>query len=155
MEKNGEEIQIQKLLMSVSHAYFVSTFHQVKALGIHPGQLPILKLLMHERGLSQKEIAKRLCLSPPSVTMSIQRMEKAGMVSRSQDEKDQRVSRIDLTEKGKKYTDEIEKIFEKNEKKLRQGFSEAEICLFDRFCRQLKENIGQLERRPEKDDKTS
>lgn len=144
-----DNAQIQKMLMTVSHEYFVSLYHQMDEIGIHPGQVPLLVLLSREKELSQKEITVRLGLSAPTVTTSIRRMEKGNLVDRRQDEKDQRVSRIFLTEKGRKCTAQIQKIFDANEKKLIQGFSEAELCLFQRFCRQLKENIKTLERSQE------
>ncbi len=146
MDERRDDPQIQKLFMTVSHAYFVSLFHQLNEIGIHPGQVPLLMLLQRDRELSQKEIAYRLCLSAPTVTMSIRRLEKSDMVGKCQDKKDQRVSRIYLTEKGRECTEQIKKIFDANEKKLVRGFSEAELCLFQRFCRQLRENIKTLER---------
>ena len=144
--RQEEKIEIQELLMGVSHAYFVKIYHQLKQIGIHPGQLPIIKLLDFHDGLSQKEIAGKLFLSAPTVTMSIRRMEKANMVSRRQDEKDQRISRIYLTEEGRASAAKIAALQEENEKMLRRGFSEAEIYLFMRFCEQIKENIKELER---------
>ena len=144
--RQEEKIAIQELLMGVSHAYFVKIYHQLKQIGIHPGQLPIIKLLDFHDGLSQKEIAGKLFLSAPTVTMSIRRMEKANMVSRRQDEKDQRISRIYLTEEGRASAAKIAALQEENEKMLRRGFSEAEIYLFKRFCEQIKENIKELER---------
>ena len=71
--RQEEKIEIQELLMGVSHAYFVKIYHQLKQIGIHPGQLPIIKLLDFHDGLSQKEIAGKLFLSAPTVTMSIRR----------------------------------------------------------------------------------
>ena len=114
--RQEEKIEIQELLMGVSHAYFVKIYHQLKQIGIHPGQLPIIKLLDFHDGLSQKEIAGKLFLSAPTVTMSIRRMEKANMVSRRQDEKDQRISRIYLTEEGRASAAKIAALQEENEK---------------------------------------
>ena len=42
----------------------------------------MLMLLQRDRELSQKEIASRLCLSAPTVTMSIRRLEKSDMVGK-------------------------------------------------------------------------
>lgn len=97
-----ENNEIQELLMQASHAYFVRLYHQLDEIGIHPGQLPLLRLLDIQDGLSQKEIASRLSLSAPTVTMSIRRLEKNGLVSRQQDQRDQRVSRIYLTDLGER-----------------------------------------------------
>ena len=81
--------------------YVEKCFGKLKGLGIHPRQMPILAVLWKEDGCSQKELASQLGVKPPTVTVSIQRLEKIGIIVRKQDEKDQRISRIYLTEEGK------------------------------------------------------
>ena len=53
MEKTPEaqrEDSIQALLLGLLHQYMVSGFWKFKDLGIHPGQLPILKMLEEKEG---------------------------------------------------------------------------------------------------------
>lgn len=76
-------------------------FGQMQELGIYPGQIPVLGLVAKKDGLSQRELAKILNIKPPTVNVSVQRLEKAGFLYKKPDEKDQRVTRIYLTEKGK------------------------------------------------------
>ena len=60
-----------------------------------------LLLQLHRHGgMSQKELVGKLMVKPPTVTVMIKRMEKSGFIQRKQDEQDQRVSRIYLTELG-------------------------------------------------------
>jgi DNA-binding MarR family transcriptional regulator len=42
-----------------------------------------------------------LHLSPPTVTATLQRMEKAGIIVRQADRSDQRLTRVSLTEEGR------------------------------------------------------
>ena len=100
MENNNEK-SIQRLIMEISRMYMEKRFGKLKSLGIHPRQMPILAVLWKEDGCSQKELASQLGVKPPTVTVSIQRLEKIGIIVRKQDEKDQRISRIYLTEEGK------------------------------------------------------
>ena len=114
MENNNEK-SIQRLIMEISRMYMEKCFGKLKSLGIHPRQMPILAVLWKEDGCSQKELASQLGVKPPTVTVSIQRLEKIGIIVRKQDEKDQRIR-----------------------------FSESELCLMKRFCIQIKENIAAM-----------
>lgn len=132
---------IQELFMRASHSYFQKSFRQLNNIGLRPGQPPMLWHLAREDGLSQRELARRLRVKPPTVNVSLQRMEKAEYIYREQDTKDQRVSRIFLTEKGRNLVDQIDQIMRENEIQITRNFTEAELCLLTRFLRQLIENI--------------
>ncbi len=139
------ENSIQGLFMRATHAYFQKNFQLLNGLGLHPGQPPILWHLFKEEGLSQKELAKRVKVKPPTVNVSLQRLEKSDYICRRQDEKDQRVSRIYLTEKGRNLAKRLEGVMENNENQMTRNFTEAEICLLFRFLRQLIENIESID----------
>lgn len=131
--------------MQASHAYFQKSFQQLNNIGLHPGQPPMLWHIFEEEGLSQKELARRLQVRPPTVNVSLQRMERADYICRRQDEKDQRVSRIYLTEKGRQLASRIGVIMKANEEQITRGLTEAEVCLLSRFLKQLIANIGSIE----------
>lgn len=139
------ENSIQGLFMRATHVYFQKNFQLLNEFGLHPGQPPMLWHLFREEGLSQKELACRLKVKPPTVNVSLQRLEKADYICRRQDEKDQRVSRIYLTEKGRELAKRLEGMMAKNEIQMTRNFTEAEICLLSRFLRQLTENIEAIE----------
>ena len=143
MENNNEK-SIQRLIMEISRMYMEKCFGKLKSLGIHPRQMPILAVLWKEDGCSQKELASQLGVKPPTVTVSIQRLEKIGIIVRKQDEKDQRISRIYLTEEGKAIINEGMRMAKEGEKQVLNGFSESELCLMKRFCIQIKENIAAM-----------
>lgn len=69
--------------------------------GGHPGQAGCLWAIGARDGLSQRELADVVQLSPPTVTAMLQKMERAGLVVRSTDEDDQRVTRLHLTDAGR------------------------------------------------------
>lgn len=132
---------MQGLFMEISRRYMGKCFYQMHTLGIHPRQIPILCTLYHKDGCSQREIAEALGVKPPTVTVSIQRLEKSGIICRRQDKKDQRVSRIYLTEEGRKIIAQGMKQMEKMEEVVFGHFSEAELCLLRRFFEQIRDNI--------------
>jgi DNA-binding MarR family transcriptional regulator len=68
--------------------------------GVHEGQQYILRCLWQEDGLPPGELAKRLGLATPTVTRAAARMEAAGLIHREPDERDRRLIRLYLTDRG-------------------------------------------------------
>jgi DNA-binding MarR family transcriptional regulator len=68
--------------------------------GGHPGQAGCLWAIGAHEGVSQRELSEMVHLAPPTVTAMLQRMERSGLIERWQDEDDQRVTRIRLTDAG-------------------------------------------------------
>ena len=132
------------MFMRIDRRFMGKCFGQMQELGIYRGQIPVLGLLAYKDGLSQREIAEHLRIKPPTVNVTVQRLEKAGFLFRKADEKDQRVSRIYLTEKGKQAKERGMKRVEENEKILFDGFSDAELCLLRRFLEQITANIDKI-----------
>lgn len=135
---------LEMLLLKASHMHFASNYEQLTAKGLHPGQMPMLRLLSKKGGMSQREIAQELHVKPPSVAVSIRRMENAGLLIRTPDEKDQRVTRISLSPKGWEVLGEIQEIFERNQKILFRGFTDSEECLMRRFLLQIIKNLEDM-----------
>jgi DNA-binding MarR family transcriptional regulator len=69
--------------------------------GTHPGQVFCLHVLAGHDGISQRDLAAALQLSPPTVSKTLQAMEKAGAVERRPDAADQRLTRVYLTAAGR------------------------------------------------------
>ncbi len=141
MATEKKEENLQTLFIRLTHLYFKKAFDMLKDTGIHPKQVPLIGLVYHREGISQKEISQALQISPPTVAVSIKRLEKAGIIERKADEKDQRLSRIYLTEEGKTVTEKARECIREKEKLLFQGFSESEICLLRRFFLQMIQNL--------------
>lgn len=149
MERKGfcedfDDSDPHMLLLKASHMYFANNYEQLAAKGLHPGQIPMLRLLSKKGGLSQREIAQAFHVKPPSVAVSIRRMESAGLLVRTADEKDQRVTRISLSTKGWETEKEIREIFKRNQELLFRGFTDSEECLLRRFLLQMIENMEDM-----------
>lgn len=142
--ENENEKSMQSLMVEINRHYLGKCFHQVMEFGIYPGQIPVLAKIVRKEGCSQKEIADSLHIKPPTVNVTVSRLEKAGFVCRRQDDKDQRVSRIYLTDSGREVVQQAMERIRKNEDILFEGFSSAELCLLRRFFCQLLENIEKL-----------
>ena len=66
--------------------------------------------LKHWGEQSQKQLAERVGITPPSMTVALRKMEEKGYVTRRQDEKDQRVVKIHLAPKGEECIEGIQRV---------------------------------------------
>ena len=71
--------------------------------GVHPGQFFCLRAVSGHDGISQRELADELHVAPPSVSRMLQGMERAGLVERRDDERDQRITRVYMTQRGRAF----------------------------------------------------
>ena len=69
--------------------------------GVPGGYRAILMELSHLESATQYELAKRTHLTAPTVSVTLQKMEHDGYITRTPDENDLRQMRVSLTEKGK------------------------------------------------------
>ena len=91
---------IDALFAQVCRLHYTRAHILLEEIGLYRGQPPLLKLLAETPGMTHSEVAAHLQIAPATVTKMIQRLERAGFVRRSQDERDHRVSRLALTEMG-------------------------------------------------------
>ena len=140
-KEDGKEKQSSflTLFMKVDRHFMTKCFGQMQELGIYPGQIPVLGLVAKKDGLSQRELAKILNIKPPTVNVSVQRLEKAGFLYKKPDEKDQRVTRIYMTEKGKEIKAKALERIHKNEAVMMEGF------LLRSFLEQILANIEKIQ----------
>jgi DNA-binding MarR family transcriptional regulator len=70
-------------------------------LGVQHGEAFALPLLCRNEGVSQRELAGILHLSPPRVSMLLRSLEGSGAIVRRADETDRRLTRVYVTEEGR------------------------------------------------------
>jgi MarR family transcriptional regulator, organic hydroperoxide resistance regulator len=99
---------LDSALVRAARAHRTATGRRLSALGLHPGQDALLRLLWAEDGQRQTQLADALQVEPPTVTKMLQRMEVAGLVTRKGDKADGRVSLVKLTAKGKRLQPKVE-----------------------------------------------
>ncbi|UCC65554.1 MAG: MarR family transcriptional regulator [Anaerolineae bacterium] len=74
---------------------------RLEAMGITFKQFRVLNALGEEENVSQTALAERLDMDKSSLARMLDRMEKAGLISRCADLADSRVNRVRLTRKGR------------------------------------------------------
>ncbi len=110
-------------------------------IGIYQGQPQLLFILEKNDGLSQREISDILKITPSTITVMLKRMEKVGLLSRKQDSKDQRISRVYLTDEGKNICTKAKKCMKELSEECFQGFSEDEKEIFKLLLRKMASNL--------------
>lgn len=97
--------------------------------------------LWHEDGQVQKDLAKKVHLSKPTVNVTLSRLEKAGLIERRRDDKDQRITRVYLTEKGAGLHSKVKEILRQVEEECFEGFALEEKLLLRRFLLHVIDNL--------------
>lgn len=108
---------------------------------VFPGQPPLLLRLAETDGQMQKELARRIHVKPATLTVMINRMQKAGLVERRPDPHDQRVARVYLTEKGRRAADAVKEALRTIESRCLEHFSLEEKLLFRRLLKQMLDDL--------------
>lgn len=96
--------------------------------GLFAGQQHIIIMLEQNGGLTVSQISKGLSVSTATASVSIKRLEKAGFVKKVQDEKDARITKIYLTDKGKVVPCRIKQKMDAQESNITAGLNDDEIC---------------------------
>lgn len=136
------ENSTQALMNQVLHLYFQRSMHLFRDVKLYPAQGGLLWTLRKNNGVAQKDIAGKLGVKPPSITVMIKKMEAQGYIYRKQDEKDQRIIRIFLTPKGEETADHMSEVMAILAKQAFANMSEEEIMLLRRLLLQMKENLS-------------
>lgn len=121
--------------------HFVRSHNLLEKLGIYPGQPPLLFSLYSRDGQSQKELADKIRIKPATITVMLGRMEKSELVTRRQDEQDQRISRVYLTEKGREICEKLKSVMAVINEECFSNFTDEEKILLRRLLMQIRDNL--------------
>ena len=139
MTAYGENIGV--LLAHICKAQRNLAEAELNKLGLHMGQERVLLGLMAQEGLCQSDLVTQLCVEPPTVTKMLQRMEKAGLVERRQDDLDGRASRVSATAQGKALQEPILQMWGELEGRMLANMTVTEQTLLRRLLMQALANL--------------
>lgn len=101
-------------------------------------QKRILIVLSEQKGISQKELTKYLGIQPGSASEILAKLEKAGLIVRTQSKKDHRGMEIILTEEGEKLAEEAVEQRKKRHEQMFACLTEEEketlLSLLNKLC---------------------
>ena len=141
MQSDLSNVPALGLLGIVLHRVMKRAKSKYEEFDLNRSQASILFTLHQRSSMSQKELAESLNMTPPSITSAIRKMEQEGYIRRRQDESDQRVMRLALTEKGAACVENVKRVADEMHELIFQGMSPEEIMLFRRLLIQINENL--------------
>jgi MarR family transcriptional regulator for hemolysin len=101
----------------------------------------ILDAISVERGLSQRQIARRLSIEGPPLTRHLERLEAEGLVERRRDAHDRRVQRVYPTAAGAQLYDTLCPIVGRLERDLLTTIPAADAAAFARVLSHLRARL--------------
>ena len=140
MERIQETLGWQ--IIRVSRAHHRAAEHALCALGLHAGQEMVLLHLWEQEGLTQTQLAMLLEVEPASITLMLQKMERAGLVTRQQDAHDARIMRVFLTEAGRSLEAPVRHVWRQLETQTAHALDAAEQALLQRLLTQVTTNLA-------------
>lgn len=118
---------------SVSHAIFrVARLHKslagrlLREIGLHPGQELVLMTLWSGGPQRQVDLVASLESDAPTMTRSISRLEKSGLVRRTPSLTDRRVMIVEVTEAGLALRPKVDRMWSELERLTIEGLSEEQ-----------------------------
>jgi len=110
---------------------------------INPAQGRILFVLWKKDEIPISELAKETQLSKSTLTSMLDRLEKAGHITRIRSEKDRRTILLKLTEKDKSLQKVYNKVSDEMTKIFYREFSQEEIDEFEGYLKRILTNLIQ------------
>ncbi|MGB4660561.1 MAG: MarR family transcriptional regulator [Mobilitalea sp.] len=138
---NAEMKQLINVFSEVFKAIHQLSYQDLAAKKLYPGQPQLLNLINAIEGITQKELSKRNCVKPSTITGMLNKLEANGYVYRTADEADKRIMRVYLTPLGQKHAEEGKKFLASLTEKLFQGFSKEELQVYLRLTEKIRSNI--------------
>lgn len=107
-----------------------------------PGQPKVIDFLMRTPSACQREIADACLLEPPTLSLILRKMERAGLVIRGKTPDNRKNSTVRLTAKGKRIGKKILELFEETEQRLCRGLRKNECAALSKALRTIFDNAG-------------
>lgn len=118
---------------------YADSLREVK---IHVGQDHLLWHLWKKDGATQTELCELISCEPPTLTNMVKKLEEYGLLTRSKDVLDARVTRVFLTEKGSALEYPIGEIWRNHQEKMLNNISNEDRIILKRLLQQIDANLN-------------
>jgi DNA-binding MarR family transcriptional regulator len=136
-----------RLIYLVSATSRLLTNHlrdRLRAAGVEitSSQVTMMFLLEKNQGLTMTEISRAVVADNAAVTRLVDRLEKAGLVERTADPADRRVSKIVLTDQGRRATKAAGRVARALNREIKASLTAEELEVFIKAMIGLAERFG-------------
>ena len=101
----------------------------------------IIICLAHGDGITQLDLVKKTHLSPPTVSITVKKLEDLGYISRVSDAEDGRAVRVYLTDKGRQLDNSTRDAVHNVNNILMQGITPEEAEILTRLLGHMRDNL--------------
>lgn len=119
---------------------YVYKHKKFEAIGLYPGQPPVLMIVEKHKSINQKAIADQMNISQATLTTTLKRMEKVGLIKRERSEVDSRKILVSITDEGIKKHKEF-KIVLKEYNCVFKDFTDKDFKNLNYLLSLMKKNI--------------
>jgi len=133
--------KLDNRLHTFLHTHRNTLCRYFQSCGMYSGHPRVLFHLRHTPGMTQRELAGALGVAAATLSVSIRRMEAAGLVERKSDSADLRVQRLYLTKEGEAIDDRCAKGRDFLIDALFADFSDEDMAQLDRLLTRMTENL--------------
>ncbi len=133
--------ELVREFISISVIHRCQITKSAAKVGLYFGQPSVLEYILNNDNCTQKEVAEAMHISPASAAISLKRIEKAGLITRSADPCDSRKNHLSVTDKGKTALTQFRKICDTTDKEMFKGFTPDELEVLHGFLERLHENL--------------
>ena len=137
----AKETPVSFAIFALARAHRALAGTLISDLGLYTGQELLLIQLGSEDGQSQKSLAQLVRADHSTIAKMVGRLETAGLVERRKDEKDARISRVFLTEAGRRIQSQIEDAWRGLEEKTTSDLTPEEAETFIRLARKMRARL--------------
>ena len=120
--------------------------------GIYKSQMKMLGHIFHHEGISQRELASQLEISPPSIAVTAKKLEKMGYIERKMDEKDNRMNILNTTQAGRELLGKTWKQFTDVDVRMFDGFCPDELMELKSYYERIQANLERINGEMDEDD---
>jgi DNA-binding MarR family transcriptional regulator len=110
--------------------------------GVFPGVNPVIAHLMQISESTQGELSRLVGIEQPTMAVTLKRMERDGLISRSPDPAHGRRTTVKLTAKGRELSQLMSKAAREVEKLATKGLSPQDVDEFFRIASLMTQNLN-------------
>lgn len=121
---------------------YMADFFKQRGIDMTREQLILLKFLKDKDGRMQNELAVITERDKASLTRLVRTLERKALVERRSDDKDRRVNRIYLTQKGRQTMEEVVPVLREMIAAVQKDISSDEIAVFIATIKKVQQNLG-------------
>lgn len=114
---------------------------ETERIGMSSSYRRLLFHLARNQALPQLELVRRTHLTPPTISVTLQKMETDGLVVRRTNSEDMRETLVSLTEQGKQLDQAVRSKIKETEQVMEKGLTAEEKALLKQILLKMRENM--------------